>query len=236
MALGRQPARPRVAAGGGLLPRPTAQTGLISWLTTVDHKRLGILYLLTSASFLFLGGIEAGVIRLQLSRPGLSYVSPEFFNQLFTVHGVTMIFLAIMPMGIGFANYMVPLMIGARDLAFPRLNAFGYWVYLLSGLMFYSSFLLGGAPDAGWFAYAPMTQTEFTPGHNMDFYTIGLFLNGIGTLVTAMNLIVTIINMRAPGMTLMRMPLFVWMMLITSFLIVFAFPPFTIGLVEVIMD
>jgi cytochrome c oxidase subunit 1 len=234
MAIGRQPARP--AADAGLLRRPTWSSGIGSWLTTVDHKRLGILYILTSFAFMGLASVEAFLIRLQLAAPGQQLVSPDVYNQLFTMHGVTMVFLAIMPLGTGFANYFVPLMIGARDLAFPRLNAFGYWIYAFGGLFVYTSFFLGGAPDAGWFAYAPLTSLSNNPGNGIDFYMIGLFIGGIGTLVTAMNLIVTIFSMRAPGMSMMRLPVFVWMVLVTSFLIIFAFPPLTIALFQVIMD
>ena len=234
MAIGRQPLRP--AADVGLLQRPTWTEGLVSWLTTVDHKRLGLLYIWTSFMFMGFASIEAFLIRLQLAAPGNTLLSPDVYNQMFTMHGVTMVFLAIMPLGTGFANYFVPLMIGARDLAFPRLNAFGYWIYAAGGLFLYSSFLLGGAPDAGWFAYAPLTSLSNNPGNGTDFYMIGLLIGGIGTLVTAMNLIVTIFSMRAPGMTMMRLPVFVWMMLVTSFLIVFAFPPLTIALLQIIMD
>jgi len=222
--------------GSGLFRRPTASTGLVSWLTTVDHKRLGILYIAASVGFFVLGSLEAFLIRLQLAAPEQRLIHPDLYNQLFTVHGLTMVFFVVMPMGIGLANYFVPLQIGARDLAFPRLNAFGFWVFLMSGLILYSSFLLGGAPDAGWFAYAPLTQTEYNPGTGIDFYTVGLLVSGIGTLVTFMNLMVTIINMRAPGMSMMRMPLFTWMILVTGFLVIFAFPPLTIALLELIMD
>ena len=234
----RQPQRPTTQPPEtrGLLKRPDAETGVVSWLTTVDHKRLGILYFVTTFGFFLLGSVEAFLIRLQLAAPNQQIIGPDLYNQIFTMHGLTMIFLAVMPLGTAFANYFVPLMIGARDLAFPRLNAFGYWAYLAGGLILYSSFLLGGAPDAGWFAYAPMTQAEFTPGTGIDFYLMGLLISGIGTLVTAMNLIVTILNMRAPGMTMMRMPLFPWMMLVTAFLVIFAFPPLTIALVQVFMD
>ncbi|HZJ08413.1 MAG TPA: cytochrome c oxidase subunit I [Trueperaceae bacterium] len=219
-----------------LFMRPTWTTGFGSWLTTVDHKKIGILYMLSSFTFMGAASVEAFIMRLQLMRPGQQLVSPDVFNQLFTMHGVTMVFLAIMPLGIGFANYFVPLMIGARDLAFPRLNAFGYWVYALGGLMIYSSFFLGGAPDVGWVAYAPLTSLSNNPGFGVDFYVFGLFLSGVGTTVTAMNLIVTIVNMRAPGMTFMRMPVFPWLMLITSFMIIFAFPPLTIAFLELIVD
>ena len=234
MAISRQPSKP--VAETGLIQRPTWKTGLWSWLTTIDHKRLGILYLLSGFFFLGVGTIESFLIRLQLARPEQAILSPDLYNQMFTAHGVTMVFLAIMPIGIGFGNYFVPLQIGARDLAFPRLNAFGYWVYLFAGLMFLSSWVLGGAPDVGWFAYSPLTSLSNNPGTGTDYYMMALFISGIGTLLTAMNIIVTIINMRAPGMTFMRMPLFTWMIFVTMFLIVFAFPPLTIALFQVIMD
>jgi cytochrome c oxidase subunit I len=237
MAIGKVGTAPAVGKPPNtLLTRPTWTAGLVSWLTTVDHKRLGILYIVTSLGFMALASVEAFLIRLQLASPGNTVLSPDVYNQLFTMHGVTMVFLAIMPLGIGFANYFVPLHIGARDLAFPRLNAFGYWVYLVGGVFLYTSLLLGGAPDVGWFAYAPLTSLSSNPGLGTDFYMIGLFVGGIGTLVTAMNLIVTIINLRAPGMTMMRVPVFTWMILVTSFLIIFAFPPLTVALFQVMMD
>ena len=237
MAIGKLGAPPVVGqAPNTLLTRPTWTEGLLSWLTTVDHKRLGILYILTSFVFMGAASIEAFLIRLQLANPNNTLLSPDVYNQMFTMHGVTMVFLAIMPLGIGFANYFVPLQIGARDLAFPRLNAFGYWVYFVGGLFLYTSFILGDPPDVGWVAYAPLTSLSNNPGNGTDFYMIGLLVGGIGTLVTAMNLIVTIVSMRAPGMTMMRVPVFTWMMLVTSFLIIFAFPPLTIALFQVIMD
>ncbi len=234
MAISRRPAATGSNAPG-LLSRPVGD-GLLSWFTTIDHKRLGLLYLLSGFFFLAVGTVESTLIRLQLVAPNMKLLNPDLYNQMFTAHGVTMVFLAIMPMGIGFANYLVPLQIGARDLAFPRLNAFGYWVYLFGGLMFLSSWFLGGAPDVGWFAYSPLTSLSNNPGTGTDFYMVALFIGGIGTLVTAMNIIVTIVNMRAPGMTLMRMPVFVWMIFVTMFLVVFAFPPLTIALFQVIMD
>ena len=222
--------------GAGVFTRPNWEAGWLSWLTTVDHKRLGILYIVTSFLFMAAASVEAFLIRLQLAVPNNTLLAPDAYNQMFTMHGVTMVFLAIMPLGIGFANYFVPLQIGARDLAFPRLNAFGFWVYAVGGIFLYTSFLLGGAPDVGWFAYSPLTSLSNNPGNGTDFYMIGLFVGGIGTLVTAMNLIVTIVSMRAPGMTMMRVPVFTWMMLVTAFLIIFAFPPLTIALFQVIMD
>jgi cytochrome c oxidase subunit 1 len=214
---------------------PTA-TGLWSWITTVDHKRIGIMYGVTAFAFFLLGGIEALIIRLQLARPGQSVVSAETFNALFTMHGTTMVFLAIMPFSATFFNYMVPLMIGARDVAFPRLNALSYWLFLAGGLLLNASFLFGAPPDAGWFGYANLTLRQFSPGHSIDFWVLSLQVLGASSVVAAVNFIVTILNMRPPGMTLMRMPLFVWMTLVTQFLIVLAFPPITIGLIFLMFD
>src|SRR5919206_4415543 len=192
--------------------RPRATTGAWSWFTTVDHKKIGILYCATAFLFFILGGLEALAIRSQLAQPNGTVLDAETYNQFFTMHGVTMIFLVVMPLGVGLMNYLVPLMIGARDVAFPRLNAFSYWLFLFGGLFLYSSFLLGGAPDGGWFGYAPLNQT--LPSHGMTFYALGLQILGAASLAGAVNFIITIINMRAPGMTLMRMPVFVWMTLV----------------------
>jgi cytochrome c oxidase subunit 1 len=234
MAIGRQP---RPAGAAGLLQRPTLGTGgIVGWITTGDHKKIGIMYFITSFLFFGMGGIESMMIRTQLITPDNTVLNPTLYNEVFTIHGVTMIFLAVMPLGIAFGNYLMPLMIGARDLAFPRLNNFGYWIYLMGGLLFYSSILLGGAPDAGWFAYAPLTEKAFNPGHGMDFYALGLLISGIGTTVTGMNFIATIFNMRAPGMTLMRMPLFVWAILVFAVMIIFAFPPLNVGLIALFFD
>src|SRR3977135_489201 len=185
-----------------MLRRPSGYTEgrLCSWLTTVDHKKIGILYGVTAGIFFLIGGLEALVLRLQLGAPDQTLVSADQYNQLFTMHGTTMIFLWVMPLSAGFANYLIPLMIGARDVAFPRLNAFGYWVFLVGGLFVYSSVLLGGAPNGGWFGYAPQTVKTFSAGHNIDFWVFGLQILGIASLTGAINLIVTIINMRAPGM------------------------------------
>lgn len=221
---------------GKVFRRPTSDTGLISWITTVDHKRIGIMYVFTSLFFLVLGGIEALVIRLQLAGPNQSVVGPEFFNQLFTMHGTTMIFLAVMPLSAAFINYLLPLQIGARDVAFPRLNAFSYWIYLLGGLFINSSWFLGGAPNAAWVGYAPLTLPEFSGGLQTDFWMAGLQLLGIGTLISGFNFIVTIFNMRAPGMSLLRMPVFVWTTLIMSFLVIMAFPSITISLFLIMFD
>ncbi|HEY7874060.1 MAG TPA: cytochrome c oxidase subunit I [Actinomycetota bacterium] len=218
----------------GFLRRPTATTGWWSWVTTVDHKRIGIMYCATAFIFFLLGGLEALVIRMQLARPEGSVVNADLYNQLFTMHGLTMIFLVVMPLGVGIMNYMIPLMIGARDVAFPRLNAFSYWAFALGGLFLYSSFILGGAPDGGWFGYAPLS--ERLPGHGMSFYSLGLQILGVASLAGAVNFIVTIINMRAPGMTLMRMPVFVWMSLVTSFLLLFAMPVIAVALFQLMFD
>jgi cytochrome c oxidase subunit 1 len=219
-----------------LFRRPVHPTGLWSWFTTIDHKRIGLLYSATAFVFFIVGGIEALVIRLQLGGPNGHVVDANTYNQIFTMHGTTMIFLVVMPLSAGLANYLVPLMIGARDVAFPRLNAFGYWVFVIGGLFMYSSFLFGHAPNGGWFGYAPNTEKAFNPAHNIDFWVFGLQILGIASLSGAINLIVTIVNMRAPGMSLMRMPVFVWMTLIAQFLLLFAMPVITVALFELMFD
>ena len=218
----------------GFLRRPAGTTGWWSWVTTVDHKRIGIMYCITAFVFFLLGGLEALVIRMQLAQPEGAVVNADMYNQLFTMHGLTMIFLVVMPLGVGIMNYMIPLMIGARDVAFPRLNAFSYWAFALGGLFLYSSFLLGGAPDGGWFGYAPLSTN--LPGSGMSFYSLGLQILGVASLAGAVNFIVTILNMRAPGMTLMRMPVFVWMSLVTSFLLLFAMPVIAVALFQLMFD
>ena len=216
--------------------RPTHPTGVWAWLTTVDHKRIGILYGVTAFILFLSGGLEALYMRAQLAFPGQDLVSPEVFNQLFTMHGTTMIFLAIMPLGAAFFNFVIPLQIGARDVAFPRLNAFSYWTFLAGAIMLKTSWFLGGAPNAGWFGYAPITGEAYNPGHGIDFWILSLQLLGIASLAAAFNFIVTIINLRAPGMSLMRMPMFTWMTLVTSFLLVLAFPVITVALIELMFD
>ena len=211
-------------------------TGLWSWITTVDHKRIGILYGASAFLFFLLGGIEALILRLQLARPHFGVVSAETFNALFTMHGTTMVFLAIMPLNAAFFNYMIPLMIGARDVAFPRLNALSYWIFLFGGLFLNLSWLVGAPPDGGWFGYANLTTRQFSPGLSIDFWMLSLQILGASSVIAAVNFIVTILNMRPPGMTLMRMPLFVWMSLVTQFLIVLAFPPVTVGLIFLMFD
>jgi cytochrome c oxidase subunit I len=212
------------------------QTGLWSWLTTVDHKRIGVLYLYTSLFFFIFGGLEAVVIRAQLARPNSTLVSAEMYNQLFTMHGTTMVFLAIMPLSAAFFNFLIPLQIGARDVAFPRLNAFSYWVYLFGGLFITLPIFFAVAPDGGWFGYAPLTTRQFSQGLNIDFWVLGLQILGISSLAAAFNFITTIINLRAPGMNLMRMPMFTWMSFVVQFLIVLAFPVITIALVFLQFD
>jgi len=212
-------------------------SGLVGWLTTLDHKRIGILYFFTSLAFFAAGGIEALIIRTQLIGPNGRLVSPEAFDQIFTMHGVTMIFLAVIPMQIGaFGNYLLPLMIGARDMAFPRLNALSYWIFLASGLFIYSSVFGGTAPNAGWFNYVPLASRQYAPGPNIDFYTLGLIFTGIATSATAINFIVTIFKLRAPGMSLNRMPLFAFAILAVSFALVFALPALTVALIFLELD
>ncbi|HUF66383.1 MAG TPA: cytochrome c oxidase subunit I [Gemmatimonadaceae bacterium] len=217
-------------------PHYTGQKGLWSWLTTVDHKRIGTLYLWTALVFFLIGGLEAILIRIQLQAPNQNIVTAEFFNQLFTMHGTTMVFLAIMPLSAAFFNYLIPLQIGARDVAFPRLNAFSYWVYLFGGIFITVPILFAVAPDAGWFGYAPLTTKAYSPGVNIDFWVIGLQILGVSSLAAAFNFATTIINMRAPGMTMMRMPMFTWMSFVVQFLIILAFPVLTIALVFLLFD
>ncbi len=223
-----------------ILRRPRSTTGFWSWFTTVDHKKIGIMYGATALVFFLAGGIEALFIRLQLAQPNGSVLTAAQYNQIFTMHGTTMVFLLGMPLSVAFANYLVPLMIGARDVAFPRLNAFGYWLFVLGGVFLYSSFLLGGAPNGGWFGYTPLTSTPIglgaLPGRGPDFWTVGIIMLGIASTTSAINIIVTILNMRAPGMTLMRMPVFVWMMLVTFFLTLFAMPIITVAMIMVFFD
>jgi cytochrome c oxidase subunit 1 len=215
---------------------PAEKTGIRSWITTVDHKRIGILYGTTAFIFFLLGGIEALILRLQLMKPDNTLVSAATFNSLFTMHGTTMIFLAIMPLSAMFFNFFIPLQIGARDVAFPRLNAFSYWVFLLGGLFINASFLLNAAPNAGWFGYANLTENTYSPGLNIDFWVLGLQILGVASVAAAINFFVTIVNLRAPGMRMLRLPMFVWMSFITQMLLLLAFPVITIALVFLMMD
>ncbi len=209
--------------------------GIWSWLTTVDHKKIGILYLVAGGFFFLIGGLEAIFMRLQLMYPDNHLISATTFNQLLTMHGTTMIFLAAMPIIFALMNAVVPLQIGARDVAFPFVNALGFWLFFAGGVLLNTSWFLGGAPDAGWTAYTPLSTNQYS-GHGVDFYVLGLQIAGIGTLIGGINFLVTIINMRAPGMSFMRLPLFTWTSFITSALILFAFPAITVSLVLLMFD
>ncbi len=211
----------------GIFARPKGGKGWRSWVTTVDHKKIGIMYGAAAMVFFIIGGVEALLIRIQLATPNGKFLSADLYNQMYTMHGTTMIFLVVMPIGAALMNYLIPLQIGARDVAFPRLNAFGFWCFLSGGLMLNSAWLLGHAPDGGWFNYAPNSGVMFSPTHGIDFWNMGLLITGIASLTGAINLIVTCINMRAPGMTLMKMPVFTWMGLVTQFLLLFAIPVLT---------
>jgi len=224
---------------------PARPLGLVlhTWVTTVDHKRLGILYILFALLFLVIGGIEATIIRIQLLVPHNNFVSPQFFNQMFTMHGTTMIFFVAMPLVFGFGNYLIPLMIGARDMAFPRLNAFSFWLSAFGALLLYFSFVggnglygAGAAPDFGWFAYAPLTSRTFSPGHTADFWTLGILVSGFGSIGTAVNFIATILCLRCPGMTLGKMPLLVWLDFIMAGLVLLTISPLTAAQVMLCLD
>ncbi|MCL1695611.1 cytochrome c oxidase subunit I [Lysinibacillus sp. BPa_S21] len=204
------------------------------YITTVDHKKLAVMYLLAGTLFFAIAGFEALLMRIQLMQPNNDFVSAGFFNQLLTMHGTTMLFLAATPLLFAFMNMLVPLQIGARDVAFPFLNSLGFWLFFLGAVFLHLSFFMGGAPDAGWTSYASLSL--YSPGHGIDFYVLGLQISGAGTLISGLNFIVTIITMRAPGMTFMRMPLFTWTALVSSALILFAFPPLTIGLLMMLFD
>jgi len=214
----------------------THESTIWKWMTTVDHKKIGVLYLVTGFIFFLVGGIEATLVRTQLAVPNGTVLDAGTYNQLFTMHALTMIFLAIMPMGAAFFNYFIPLHIGARDVAFPRLNALSYWVLLSGGLILTSSFLFGEAPDGGWFAYAPLTDETFAPNKGLDFYTVGLAVAGLASLMSSLNFAVTIINMRAPGMTMMRLPVYMWMTLVVAFLLILSLPVITVALLQLYFD
>lgn len=225
------------------LERGTFLEQVHGWVVTVDHKRLGILYILYSTFFLLVAGAEALMIRLQLAYPHNHVLSAQVYNRFFTMHGTTMVFLVGMPFLFGFANYIVPLQIGARDMAFPRLNAFSFWLTAFGGLLLYYSFLggaglygVGNAPDVGWFAYAPLTARSFSPGHATDYWALALIVSGFGTLGTAINIVATVISMRCKGMTLMRMPLFTWLLLIVSMLTLVTITPLTAAQFMLLID
>jgi len=215
---------------------PATQSRFLAWVGTTDHKRIGILYLCTTFAFFLIGGIEALLMRLQLAVADNTLLGPDAYNQIFTMHGTTMIFLFMMPVLVGFGNYLVPLMIGARDMAFPRLNMFSYWVLLFGGLFLYASFLAGAAPDTGWFSYAPLTVTTFSPNHNIDFWILGLELLGVSSIAGSINFLTTILCLRAPGMSFGRMPLFVWMTFVTAVLTLLAMPSLSVAAALLFLD
>jgi cytochrome c oxidase subunit I len=215
---------------------PSWTAVLHDWVATVDHKKIGILYIGMAVVFLVIGGCEALLIRWQLWVPHNDVVGPDTFNQLFTMHGTTMVFFMGMPILIGIGNYVVPLMIGARDMAFPRLNALGFWATLFGGGLVYFSFATGGAPAIGWFAYAPLTERTFARSVATDLWALGLIVSGVGTTTAGVNFIATILGMRAPGMTMRKIPFFTWTMLWTSVQIVIAIPPLTASLIMILLD
>jgi cytochrome c oxidase subunit 1 len=235
---------PPAKATFDLMARPTAKTGLVSWLTTVDHKKIGMLYGGFAILFFLIGGLEALMIRTQLMVPNNRFISAQLYNELFTMHGTTMIFLAVMPLNAAFFNLLIPLQIGARDVAFPRLNAFSLWTWVVGAILlnvgwlshFFPNWNFGGAPDIGWFGYAPLTSKVFSPDISTDLWVLGLQVLGLSSIVASLNFIVTIINLRAPGLTMMRLPVFTWMALVTSFLLILALPAIAIALIEVMMD
>ena len=220
----------------GVIPRPTSYAGIWGWMTTVDHKRIAVLYGVTAFIFMLIAGLEAGVIRMQLASADNDLVGPGRFNQMFTMHATTMVFMVIMPLSVSFFNFVIPLAIGARDVAFPRLNALSFWIFLFGGILMNVSFLVDQVPDAGWFSYANLTEKPFSVNRGLDYWAISLLVMGAASVAGGLNFIVTIINLRAPGMSMMRMPVFVWMTLITSILLVLAFPVITVGLIELTMD
>ncbi|MCH2135670.1 MAG: cytochrome c oxidase subunit I [Phycisphaerales bacterium] len=231
------PESPRLALKAPPLSR------LHEWVVTVDHKKLGLMYITSGLLFFIIGGLEATMMRWQLAWSDMGVVMPDEFNRLFTMHGTTMVFLVGMPILLGSANYLVPLMIGTRDLAFPRLNAFGFWLFLFGGLLLYFSYFggqglygMGSAPDVGWFAYAPLTERTFSRGHSTDYWILGLLVSGFGSIATGINLVATILCMRCKGMSLMKMPIFVWIMLIDAILVVIAMPPLAASQVMLLFD
>ena len=228
--LPESPVAPTPVGTYGVLRRPVTTTGWKRWVFTVDHKKLGIMYGVTAMFFFIVGGIEALLIRLQLAAPDGKVLNADLYNQMFTMHATTMVFLFVMPMAAAFANYFLPLQIGARDVAFPRINAFGFWCLLFGGIFLNAAWFLGGAADGGWFMYAPNSGPIFSPSHGVDFWALGLQITGIASLSGAVNLIVTVLNMRAPGMTMLKMPIFTWMILVVQFLLVFAMPVITVAL------
>ncbi|MEX2373490.1 MAG: cytochrome c oxidase subunit I, partial [Dehalococcoidia bacterium] len=225
-----------MAAAVGNPGYPQGHSGIWAWMTTVDHKKIAALYGVTAFIFFMLGGLQALLVRTQLATPNGTVIDADLYNQLFTTHALTMIFLAIMPLTVSFFNYFIPLQIGARDVAFPRLNALSYRIFVAGGVMLTGSFFLGGAPDGGWFGYAPLSAEQFSPGRNMDFYVVSLLVLGVSSLLGSLNFAVTIINMRAPGMSMMRLPVFIWMTLVVAFLLILSLPVLTVGLIQLYFD
>lgn len=219
-----------------IFPRPTSHTGLWYWLATVDHKKIGTMYGLVSFFWFLVGGIEALLIRLQLGQAESSILSPEVYNQMFTMHGTTMVFLVVMPLSAAFFNWIVPLQIGARDVAFPRLNALSLWVFIFGSILMNISWFAGGAPNGGWFGYPPNSSLGFNPGNGITYWVMGLNILGVASIAAGLNFIVTIINMRAPGLHMMRLPVFTWMTLITSVLIVLALPILAVAGIQLTAD
>lgn len=224
-------------------PTPSALQILHEWVTTVDHKKIGLMYIGYALLFLVIGGFEAILIRIQLAIPNNHFVSPQVFNQLFTMHGTTMVFFVGMPILFGFGNYLIPLMIGARDMAFPRLNAFGFWISAFGGFLLYFSYLgapglsgAGSAPDVGWWAYAPLTAHAFSPGHSTDYWTLAILLSGVGSIATAVNIVSTSLCMRCPGMKLSRMPLLVWLYTVMATMVFVVVSPLTAAQIMLMLD
>jgi cytochrome c oxidase subunit I len=210
--------------------------GLLAWLATTDHKKIGILYIGSGVLFLAVAGFEALLMRVQLTLPRLEFLSPQAYNALFTMHGTTMVFLVGMPILFGFINYVVPLQIGARDMAFPRLNALSYWTFLFGALILHFSFLLYAVPDVGWYAYAPLTVRPYTTNQGVDFWIVSLLVTAVGSIATAINVVVTVAKLRAPGMTAFRLPIFTWMGLATSIIALYALPPLAAAQVMLLFD
>ncbi|MEJ2616725.1 MAG: cytochrome c oxidase subunit I [Ignavibacteriaceae bacterium] len=217
-------------------PKLRSSNGFLEWISTVDHKMIGIMYLWSALIFLMIGFAEAMLMRIQLAQPQNSFLTPEAYNQIFTMHGTTMIFLVLTPMLIGFATYLLPLMIGANEMAYPRLNAFSFWMFFFGGLLLYFSFLAGGAPNVGWFSYAPLSEKFYSITPGVNYWAMSILLMGIGTIGAGLNFVVTTLTMRAPGLSLTKLPLFVWMVFVNAFLILAAFPVLNAGLVMILID
>ena len=231
------------SSGGASTERLTFWEEATRWTLSVDHKKLGLMYIAAGLVFFLIGGIEAAFMRLQLMKADAGIIDPETFNQLFTMHGTTMVFLVGMPILLGFGNYLIPLMVGARDMAFPRLNAFGFWLFIFGGILLYFSYIgsqglygAPSAPDVGWFAYAPLTSRTFSRGNSTDYWILGILVSGFGSMTTAINFIATILCMRCPGMKLMRMPMIAWMMLVVAGLVLVAIPVLTAAQAMLLLD